>query len=78
MVAVAALAGSLLFKLSLHRDAGARGASAAQAAANGQITALHGPNTGYTLRAQGGYPGTVATGLPPVTGLGYPRLMVDI
>ncbi len=48
-VAVAALAGSFLLSLSLHRDAAARDGAAAQAAAKWQITAVPAGNNGFTV-----------------------------
>jgi hypothetical protein len=50
VVAVAALAGSFLFNLTLHREAVARDGAAAQAAAKWQITAVPGKdNNSFTV-----------------------------
>jgi len=49
VVAVAALAGSFLVNLTLHRDAVARDGAAAQAAAKWQITAVPSGNNSFTV-----------------------------
>ena len=49
VVAVAALAGSLLFNLAIHRDAVARDGNAAQGAAKWQITAVPTTNNGFIV-----------------------------
>jgi len=49
VVAIAALAGSFLFNLTLHRDAVARDGAAAQGAARWQITAVPGANNGFVV-----------------------------
>jgi hypothetical protein len=49
VVALAALAGSFLFNLTLHRDALARDGTAAQAAAKWQITAVPTNNNNFTV-----------------------------
>ncbi len=49
VVAVAALAGSVVFNLAIHRDAVARDGNAVQAAPKWQITAVPAGNNGYTV-----------------------------
>lgn len=49
VVAVAALAGSFLFNLSMHRDAAARDGVAVQAAGKWQITAVPGAGNTFTV-----------------------------
>jgi hypothetical protein len=49
VVAVAALAGSFLFNLTMHRDAVARDANAAQGAAKWQISAVPGAGNTFTV-----------------------------
>ena len=49
VIAVAALAGSFVFNLSLHREAVARDGAAAQAAAKWQISAVPTGNNSFTV-----------------------------
>ena len=49
VVAVVALAGSLVLNLTIHRDAVARDGNAVQSAAKWQITAVPGANNGFTV-----------------------------